>query len=92
MNISFEQLCILLVVGALAGWIAGLILRGRGLGLVGNLVVGVIGSFVGGWLVGILGFGIHSHLAALVTAVFGAVVLLWLIALIRPGGGKKSRR
>ena len=45
-----ESLLIFLLVGALAGWLAGLIVKGYGLGLIGNIVVGVIGAFIGGWL------------------------------------------
>ncbi len=89
MNIAFEQLCILLVVGALAGWLAGLVLRRRGFGLLGNLVVGVVGSFFGRWLVGLLGFGVRSTLASLIAAVIGAVVLLWILSFFRSGSKKR---
>lgn len=89
MNITFEQLCILLVVGALAGWIAALILRGRGLGLVGNLVVGVIGSFLGNFLFKLVGFRATTSLATFLAALAGALALLWLIALVRPRRKKK---
>jgi Predicted membrane protein len=82
MNISFEQICVLLVVGAIAGWLAGLILQRRGFGLLGNLILGVVGSFLGRFVVGLLGFGIHSTLAALITAVIGAILLLWLLSLL----------
>jgi uncharacterized membrane protein YeaQ/YmgE (transglycosylase-associated protein family) len=88
-NITFEQLCILLVVGALAGWIAALILRGRGLGLVGNLVVGVIGSFLGNFLFKLVGFRATTSLATFLAALAGALALLWLIALVRPRRKKK---
>ena len=89
MNITFEQLCILLVVGALAGWLAAMILRGRGLGLIGNLVVGVLGSFVGNWLFRLVGFRATTSLATFLAALAGAIALLWLIALVRPRGKKK---
>ena len=89
MNISFEHLCILLVVGALAGWLAALIFRGRGLGLAGNLVVGVLGSFVGNWLFRLVGFHATTSLATFLAALAGALALLWLIALVRPGGKKR---
>ena len=89
MNITFEQLCILLVVGALAGWLAGLVLRRRGFGLLGNLVVGVVGSFFGRWLVGVLGFGVRSTLASLIAAFIGAVVLLWILSFFRSGSKKR---
>lgn len=85
---TFEQFCILLTVGALAGWIAGLILRHRGFGLLGNLIVGVVGSFLGRWLLALLGFGVYGHLAHLITAVLGAVVSLWLLSFL-PGRRKR---
>jgi uncharacterized membrane protein YeaQ/YmgE (transglycosylase-associated protein family) len=88
MSISFQQLCVLLVVGGLAGWIAGLVLRRRGFGVVGNLVIGVLGSFLGRWVLGLIGFGVHGTLAALVTAVLGAVLLFWLLSFV-PRGGRK---
>lgn len=88
MNLSFEQLCLLLVVGAVAGWLAGLILQRRGFGLIGNLVIGVIGSFLGRFVVGLLGFGVRSTLAGLITAVIGALLLLWLLSFV-PRAGKK---
>ena len=89
MNISFEHLCILLFTGALAGWMAALILRRHGLGLVGNLVVGVLGSFVGNWLFRLVGFRATTSLATLLAALAGALALLWLIALVRPRGKKR---
>ncbi|MCU0793066.1 MAG: GlsB/YeaQ/YmgE family stress response membrane protein [Opitutaceae bacterium] len=86
---SFEQLCILLVVGGLAGWLAGLILHRRGFGLVGNLVIGVIGSFLGRFALGVVGFHAASTLAQVITAVLGALLLLWLLSFI-PRGRKKK--
>jgi uncharacterized membrane protein YeaQ/YmgE (transglycosylase-associated protein family) len=79
-----ETLIVFLVIGAVAGWLAGVIVRGYGLGLVGNIVVGVIGSFIGGWLFS------HFHLVHgggllgdVVGATVGAVILLFLIRLVR---------
>lgn len=89
MNISFEQLCILLVVGGLAGWIAALILRGRGLGLAGNIVVGILGSFVGNFVFRLVGFRATTSLATFLAALAGALALLWLISLARRGGRKR---
>jgi uncharacterized membrane protein YeaQ/YmgE (transglycosylase-associated protein family) len=83
-TVAAETLIIFLVVGAVAGWLAGVIVRGYGLGLVGNIVVGVIGSFIGGWLF------IHFHLVHgggllgdVIGATVGAVILLFLIRLVR---------
>lgn len=81
---STETLLIFLLVGAVAGWLAGQIVRGGGFGLVGNVIVGVIGSFIGGWLFNYFaiapGAGI---LGAIIGATVGAVVLLFAISLVR---------
>jgi uncharacterized membrane protein YeaQ/YmgE (transglycosylase-associated protein family) len=73
-----------LLIGLVAGWLAGLVMKGRSLGLVGNLAVGVIGSFLGGWLFYYfnLSFG-DGLIGSLITAFVGAVVLLFIIGLIR---------
>lgn len=79
-----ESLLIFLVVGALAGWLGGIIVKGYGLGLFGDIIVGVIGSFIGGWLF------THFHLVQgtgfigdLIGATVGAVVLLFVLRLVR---------
>lgn len=87
---TFEQLCILLVVGALAGWLAGLILRRRGFGLVGNLIIGVLGSFLGRFVLSVLGFSANNTLGSIITAVLGALILLWLLSHIPGRAGKKK--
>jgi uncharacterized membrane protein YeaQ/YmgE (transglycosylase-associated protein family) len=83
---SGESLVIFLVVGIVAGFLAGVLVRGYGLGLVGNLVVGVVGAFLAGWLLPRLGvaFSVGSPLVtSIVYATIGAVVLLVLIGLVR---------
>lgn len=76
-----------LLLGAVAGWIAGKIMKGKGFGTVGNIVVGIIGSFIGGWLGGKLGFsGAQTggfSIASIVTAVAGASLFLFVIKLIK---------
>lgn len=84
---NLEQFLTLLVVGALAGWLAGLILNRRGFGLAGNLIIGVLGSFLGRFVLGALGFHAGTRLALLITAVLGALLLLWLLSFL-----PKSRR
>src|SRR5262249_18484929 len=74
---------IFLVVGAVAGWIAGQIMRGSGYGLVGNIVVGVIGALIGGWLFGVLGIAAGGLIGSIIAAVIGAIILLALLRLIR---------
>jgi uncharacterized membrane protein YeaQ/YmgE (transglycosylase-associated protein family) len=72
-----------LIIGALAGWIAGQIMKGGGFGLLGNIVVGIVGAVVGGFLFGLLGLSAGGLLGSLITAVVGAVVLLAVVGLIK---------
>jgi len=72
-----------LIIGALAGWIAGNLMRGGGFGLLGNIVVGIVGALVGGWVFGLLGISAGGALGSLVTAVVGACVLLFLVSLVK---------
>ena len=72
-----------LIIGALAGWIAGQLMRGSGFGLVGDIVIGVLGAFIGGHLFGFLGIQAFGFIGALVTATIGAVLLLYLIRLFK---------
>ncbi len=83
-----ESLVIFLLVGLVAGYLAGIVVRGYGLGLVGNLVVGVVGAFLAGWLLPRLGVGfsvVNPLVTSIVYATIGAVVLLLLIGLVRRG-------
>jgi uncharacterized membrane protein YeaQ/YmgE (transglycosylase-associated protein family) len=87
MYLSNESLLVILLVGLAAGWLAGQIIQGTGFGLIGDLCIGVIGAFIGDWLLprlGIqLGMGIIS---AIINATIGAIVLLLIIRLVRGGG------
>lgn len=73
-----------LLIGLIAGWLAGRIMKGKGFGLVGNLILGVAGAILGGFLFSLLkiqtAWGI---IGSLITAVIGAIILIWLISLIR---------
>ena len=80
---SAEALIIWLIVGAIAGWLAGTIVRGYGLGLVGNIVVGIVGAFVGGWLMSAVGWAPDGIIGAIISATIGAIVLLLLLQLVR---------
>jgi uncharacterized membrane protein YeaQ/YmgE (transglycosylase-associated protein family) len=81
---SVETLLIWLLVGAIAGWLAGVIVKGYGFGLLGNIVVGIVGSFIGGWLFGRLGLMAGSGLlGSIIGATVGAVILLLILRLIR---------
>jgi uncharacterized membrane protein YeaQ/YmgE (transglycosylase-associated protein family) len=66
----------LLLIGLVAGWLAGVVMRGRGFGILGNLAVGVLGSLVGGFLFGLIGLSAYGRLARLLMAFVGAMVLL----------------
>ncbi len=72
-----------IIIGILAGFIAGKIMRGGGFGLVVNLIVGIIGALLGGWIFGMLGIAAGGILGSLVTATVGAIVLLWIVSLFR---------
>jgi uncharacterized membrane protein YeaQ/YmgE (transglycosylase-associated protein family) len=73
-----------LIVGAIAGWLAGLIVRGYGFGIIGNIIVGIVGAFIAGWLLPKLGIVIGGGIIGeIIDAVIGAVILLLVIGLIR---------
>jgi len=79
-----ESLLAWLIVGAIAGWLAGLIVKGYGFGLIGNIVVGIIGAVIAGWLFPRIGISLGAGMiAAIINAVIGAVILLVIIGLIR---------
>lgn len=81
---SIETLLIWLLVGAIAGWLAGVIVKGYGFGLLGNIVVGIVGSFIGGWLFGQFGLFTGSGIiGSIIGATVGAVILLLLLRLVR---------
>lgn len=73
----------LLLIGLIAGWLAGQVTKGRGFGLLGNLIVGVIGALLGSWLFGLFGFGMGNLLGQLIVAFIGALVLLFLVGLVK---------
>ena len=88
MHLSNESLIVIVVVGIVAGWLAGNIVRGGGYGLVGDLIIGVIGAFIGDWLLPQLGIHLGTGTVALVVnATLGAIVLLIFLRLISGGGG-----
>jgi uncharacterized membrane protein YeaQ/YmgE (transglycosylase-associated protein family) len=83
-GVTLESLLIFLVVGAVAGWLAGQIVKGHGFGLVGNIIVGIVGAFLAGFLLPRLGLAIGGGMiAAIINAMIGAVILLVLIGLFK---------
>jgi uncharacterized membrane protein YeaQ/YmgE (transglycosylase-associated protein family) len=79
-----ETLLIWIVVGAVAGWLAGLLVRGFGFGLFGNIIVGILGAVLGGWLFGAIGFSFFPGiLNTILTATLGAVILLLIVRVLK---------
>lgn len=76
-----------LIIGAASGWLAGLLFKGGGFGLLGNIIIGIVGSFIGFWLFGKLGISLGSGtISTILTSAAGAIVLLFVAGLFR---GKK---
>lgn len=81
---GIESLLIFLIIGAIAGWLAGIVVKGYGFGLIGNIVVGIVGAFIAGFLFPALGFNLGAGwIGAIISATIGAVILLLLLRLIR---------
>ena len=72
-----------LLIGLIAGWLAGQVMKGGGFGIIGDMIVGVIGAFIGGWVFGLLGISAGGLIGSLITAFVGAVILILLLRLIR---------
>jgi uncharacterized membrane protein YeaQ/YmgE (transglycosylase-associated protein family) len=91
MYLSGESLIVILFVGIVAGWLAGQIMNGTGFGLVGDLLIGVVGAFIGDWLMPRLGLHVGTGIIALIiNATIGAILLLFVIRLLRSGGRSSS--
>jgi uncharacterized membrane protein YeaQ/YmgE (transglycosylase-associated protein family) len=79
-----EVLLIWILVGAIAGWLASMVVRGGGMGLLGDIVVGIIGAFIGGWLLPRIGIAMPAGIVGvIIVATIGAIVLLLIIRLVR---------
>ncbi|MEM5331242.1 GlsB/YeaQ/YmgE family stress response membrane protein [Paraburkholderia sp. JHI2823] len=73
-----------LIIGAIAGWLAGVLVKGGGFGLFVDIIVGIVGAFIGGWLAGLLGIHIGTGMiSSIITAIIGAVILLFVIRLFK---------
>jgi uncharacterized membrane protein YeaQ/YmgE (transglycosylase-associated protein family) len=87
MNMSNESLLVIVVVGIVAGWLAGQLVRGSGFGLVGDLIIGVVGALIAGFTLPRLGIRLGSGIvASIVSATIGAVILLLVARLVRGRG------
>jgi len=73
-----------LIIGAIIGWLAGVIMKGGGFGLLGDIVVGILGALIGGWVFGLLGISVGAGLLpTLLSGVVGAVILIALVRVIK---------
>ena len=80
---ELEALLIFLFIGAVAGWLAGTLMRGGGFGLLGNIVVGILGAIIGGWVFGAMGVAFGGILGSIIAATVGALILLFIVSLIK---------
>ncbi len=79
-----SEILIWIIVGAIAGWLAGLVIRGAGFGLIGDIIVGIVGAFIAGWLFPRIGVQLGTgFVRAVIDAFIGAVILLLLLRLVR---------
>jgi|TARA_R110002096_G_scaffold379_2_gene2258 uncharacterized membrane protein YeaQ/YmgE (transglycosylase-associated protein family) len=77
------SLIIFLAIGALAGWLAGNIMKGRGFGVLGNIIVGIIGAILGGFVFSLLGISAGGIIGSIIMATIGAVILLYTISIVK---------
>jgi uncharacterized membrane protein YeaQ/YmgE (transglycosylase-associated protein family) len=82
-SMDTNSLIMTLIIGAIAGWLAGSIMKGKSFGLVGNIVIGIIGAVVGGYIFNILNVSIGGIIGSIISATFGAVVLLYVVRLLK---------
>jgi len=81
---DLQSIIIWLIVGAIAGWLAGMVVKGGGFGLIGDIIVGIVGAVIAGWLLPRLGIVIGTgFIAAVIDAFIGAVILLLIVKLIK---------
>lgn len=77
------NIILFLIIGGVAGWLAGLIMKGRGFGVLANIGIGIVGSLIGGFVFRLLGLATTGAIGELVTATVGAVLLLFIVSAIR---------
>jgi uncharacterized membrane protein YeaQ/YmgE (transglycosylase-associated protein family) len=81
---TIEAILIILFIGAVAGWLAGVLVQGTGFGLIGDIIIGIIGAFIAGWLLPRIGIHIGGGIiSSIINATIGAVILLVVIKLVR---------
>ena len=72
-----------IIVGLIAGWLAGIIMKGSGYGIIGDIILGLLGSVIGNWIFGFLGITSYGTLWTIIVAVVGAVALIYIVRFIR---------
>lgn len=77
------NLIVFLIIGAIAGWLAGKLMKGRGFGVFGNIIVGVIGAVIGGFIFDLLGISANGFIGSIITATIGAGILLYLVRILK---------
>jgi len=75
----------ILLIGLIAGWLAGQITKGSGFGVIGDIVIGIVGALIGGWLAGQFGIATYGLLGEIIMAVIGAVILIFILGLFHKG-------
>jgi len=80
---EIQTILIILAIGAVAGWLAGVIMKGGGYGLLGDIVIGIIGAFIGGFLFGLLGISAGGLVGQIITATVGAIVLIFVLRMFK---------
>ena len=87
MYLSGESILIILLVGLIAGWLAGQVVQGTGFGLIGDICIGIVGAFIASWLLPKLGIALGTGIVReIIDATIGAIVLLVIIRLVKRGG------
>ena len=89
-NLNLSNVIWWLIVGLIAGFLASRVMRGGGYGLIGDIVVGIIGALIGGWLAGLLGLGSFGLIGTIIVAFIGACILLAILHAVS-GGASRSR-
>jgi uncharacterized membrane protein YeaQ/YmgE (transglycosylase-associated protein family) len=72
-----------IIVGLIAGWAAGKIMKGGGYGVIADIILGILGAIIGGWLVSFLGFGGGGLIWSILVAILGAIILIWITRILR---------
>jgi uncharacterized membrane protein YeaQ/YmgE (transglycosylase-associated protein family) len=77
------NIIIFLAIGALAGWLAGNLMKGGGFGILKNIIIGIVGAIIGGFLFGLLGISAGGLIGSIVTSTVGAALLLYIVGVVK---------